>query len=750
MGDGPAGNTETQTIKESEVAPVSLNSMSAERQEKTKETNWLYGRQEDLQKIESAPLKTLVTLLGNTPDSFLRASRLEELHNKVFDMTIDGRATEAEATPFLAKIAEKVETISQRETTQQAIRDLEEKQRKERVAEKQAEEDKRAAEVAEATRKHQERMEAMQKEATEAVKRQADEAKRAADEAQKARELQEHARQRDTQGSTPEGGGNQRVLTEIRDSLQMAGYDGFINAELSQAEIDMKLFDTQPQAWYRPLPESYKRIIRTRIGILSGCHVKKTEATGSLDAIFDCKDIRITKDSLAAMWRGEVPGFRVALATMIQEMFTYEVDSKDPLLNDPNFRFLTLTKSSIVAPSKRDNETEGEKQERLRIEKRKKEENKRLGLGRIANLTEYRDNLIQRLAEYFTQHPDLLGNQAPQLNPELAARAAFASAWNFLYLGNAIESGDVGRDVKNSEANAEQLRAMIRPLDKGKSKWEVGKEAQEDKVGTDEAWGGPLGDWMAERCRHNPDFKKKISEGEIKYFPSRMSASFFDLTTFGSSKNECPEESLRPIWGKTFAEIFTKICKPTAVNGAGGLYDFRDANIVNFNYLEDSELWGSYMDTMDSVRVIYRFLNGSFKSEVGIMQLSNALKKVRAEPLLKPVYCEPQVIAACIAAINGGPVKGSDELIIKTKETTYDARVTEALSEDRLFAGMSRKDAIRAKTEIFRILHAKNVATAQGELISFFGGMVSLASERERLRRKAQENLARVVAQSFR
>lgn len=550
---------------------------------------------------------------------------------------------------------------------------------------------------------------------------------------------------------------SENYLRQMSENLKVSGYDGLVSAEFAQARIDVKNLDTHPQLWYSSLAERQKRIIRMRQGILSGVSEKRVEGSTNLDAIFDCKDVRINTDSLAAMWEGDVPGFRIALATMIQELFTYEEDAADTLLRGDKYKFLTISKSKIVVPEKKDNETPEQTQFRKQKEKERDTENEKLGAARIARLSKYKDDLIERLKGYFERNPNLISAQAthngPSLNPELAARAAFSTAWNFLFLGNAVESGDVGRNVKQSEAWAEQLRAMIRPLDKGKSKWGVGKKQEEDKVATDESWGGPLGDWMAERCRHNPEFNLDVKEGRRRYFPTRMAASFFDLTTFGDAKKDCPDPKVAPIWGKTLSEIFTETCKPVAVPDNPNLFDFNQPDTVDFNLLEasgTSELWGGYMDTMDSARVVYRFINGTFKKEVGVPQLSTALKKLRAESLLEPIYSDPQLIAACIAMINNGPVRGSNELILKIEEETYDAIVTTQLSEDRLFAGMKEEDAIRAKTEIFRILHAKNYATTRGELISFLGGMIPLASERVRLRRTARENLARVTAQSLR
>jgi len=461
---------------------------------------------------------------------------------------------------------------------------------------------------------------------------------------------------------------NEEMIRTQREQLEMwvgGGYDALVSAEGAQMAIDPRLFETQPPAWYRNLSEKWQEVIRARVAILMGCYPKRARGHLDLAVMAENADVRIDRDALDAMWR-EMPGFRIAVATITEDLFEIRREIPPGLPNkEENAVYLMALK-------------EGAR-------------------GILEKFAEYKKKLTALLEDYFKKNPQLLEVEgAPQFSPRIAARAAVAVAWNLFFIGNAVDSGDqgdlskieeiqkktslsdedlknnptVGRKVRNPIVYAEQARAMMLPFDKA---WGKSIRIGEDRVGTEETWLGSLGDYIAERNRHDPRFREEFFKRKRRIVPQRLFASWFDLTTFEDEK-----ESV----GKKLCEGRRKQLE------IDGLWDFIDPEEVDFRKLPSSELWGEYADIWDSARKIYEMIGGKNPLKIentGLWRqtLATALSKLRRTPL-SPYFKDPQILVACIAG-SVGLTQFTSEYLLILPENQYDILVNLALNDDRLF-----------------------------------------------------------------
>jgi hypothetical protein len=514
---------------------------------------------------------------------------------------------------------------------------------------------------------------------------------------------------------------NKRMLKAQKEQLEMwvgGGYDALVSAEDAQMAIDPRLFETQPPAWYRNLSEKWQDIIRARIAILMGCYPKRVRGHLDLGAMAENPDVRIDRDALDIMWR-EMPGFRIALATIIRDLF--EIREEFPLSLLPK----------------------AEKKEEDKVCLMVLKEGAREILEKFA---EYKRKLITQLELYFEKNPHLLvAEGGPRLSPRVAARAAVSAAWNLLFVSNVVDSADqgdlrkieeirvisdpspkdlegnptVGRKVRNPIVYAEQARAMMLPFDKA---WSKSIRGEEEKIGTEETWLGSLGDYLAERNRHDKVFRGELFRRERRIIPQRLFASLLDLVTFRGEKK-----------GGVEVTVGMKLCDAEKKNlGIGELCDFSNPEEIDFKKLPFSELWGGYADIWDSARKIYEMLGGKnpLKLEnVGAWRqtLATALAKLRSTPLA-PYYKDPHLLVGCIAG-SVGLTHFTSRYLLALPENQYDILVNLALNDDRLF-----KDVPGGRKAILELLNAYDHYSLGGVLGSI------LHSRRSQIRLEATNN----------
>jgi hypothetical protein len=512
---------------------------------------------------------------------------------------------------------------------------------------------------------------------------------------------------------------NKEMLEAQKQQLEMwvgGGYDALVSAEGAQMAIDPRLFETEPPAWYRNLSEKWQEVIRARIAILMGCYHKRARGHFDLAAMVENTDIRIDRDALDIMWR-EMPGFRIAVATITEDIFEITREIPPGLPNkEENAVYLMVLK-----------------REAIKI---------------LENFADYKKKLTTLLEDYFKINPQLLEVEgSPQFSPRTAARAAVATAWNLFFVGNAVDSGDqgdlskieeiqkkfrlsdedlrnnptVGRKVRNPIVYAEQARAMMLPFDKA---W--GKTFRsEDRIGTEETWLGNLGDYIAERNRHDSRFREEFFKRKRRIVPQRLFASWFDLTSFEEKKEGI--------------SLGRKLCegkkRKLEING---LWDFINPEEVDFRKLSSSELWGGYADVWDSARKIYEMIGGKNPLKIENVALwrqtlATSLSKLRGT-VLAPYFKDSQILVACIAG-SIGLTQFTNEYLLTLPEDEYDVLLNLALNDDRLFKNMEGN-----RKMILGLLNANDHYS--------FGGLVGslFHFRRTSIRQEAALNARRVAA----
>jgi len=86
----------------------------------------------------------------------------------------------------------------------------------------------------------------------------------------------------------------------------------------------------------------------------------------------------------------------------------------------------------------------------------------------------------------------------------LEEKRAVATAWNFLFVGNIVESADVYRQLKPTQVTTDKIRTMMMPLEKFLQKIGIHEESI---TGKEEGFGGSLSLWVRKR------FEEEESEG---------------------------------------------------------------------------------------------------------------------------------------------------------------------------------------------------------------------------------------------
>ncbi len=532
------------------------------------------------------------------------------------------------------------------------------------------------------------------------------------------------------------------VSAEQLEALR-GGYDALVSAESAQAGLNTELFDTQPPVWYRRLNPEWKDVIRNRLYILLGCYVKRKVGHLELDPVAGNQQIRIERDALDNMWK-EMPGFRVALTTMFNDFFELR-RYIPPFVERKNENKILLLK---ITPE---------------------------GVENLQNFANYKQKMIIALADYLrNEGKDLLEKNPLTKDPKIAAEAAFSAAWNLIYVGNAIESADFGkikskrtspeeekkekyeRELTNPIIYAEQIRASFLPGMKARGKF-IRREPE--KIGTDEAWLGSLGEYIAERARHNGKAGRNLEEKSEVLVPERLFASFFDLIQFEEEekdeegnittiKTSIAKKIMTAAWQSEIVEKHIKRSQEEEESKKEGKIEKKsevvylcvpDKNMVDFSQLKHSELWGGYADTWDSAKKIYDALSGKIspeKPDVWSQIVSNAFSKMRNSGLA-PIYNTEELIEACIAG-SFGLTPGTDEKILNIPEDSYDSILWHILKNDRFYAGLKPE----ARKRILRYFMAQDFSKA---IDVFYSVLPGIMHQRKQERMLAARRLAKLI-----
>ncbi len=537
-------------------------------------------------------------------------------------------------------------------------------------------------------------------------------------------------------GSTDRSSGGSRTeqlleqlvgYTEAQTGIQMQqvdllrkGYKGFVQVERVRAALNPEQFDQTLPPWYEELPSDEQEIIRARLSMNYWAVIKKRSGMFSLKDWHEAAGITFEKRALDNMWN-KMPGFRVAMATMVNDIFDkYVRDVNGNVVKDELGR--PVLQNHFVIAGK-----PGEKSDK--------------GYGIIQSpveFTKYKDKLAKQIETLLSSQPgqkELLERQYRTPLGDLAY-AAVAAVDNFLFAGGAYDSGDEKRKITPGSADiySEQVRAFFMPGIKGKvGKW-LGKRNDPAKNPgvTEEDFGGPLGEWIRDNAQKDRNgFKKRLEGNKIRFIPDRMFYSIFDHITFVGDDYKWKDRS--------FAEALLHERKEGYMGT--DLVDFGDRNGIDIKHLLPDELLGYYADVRSSAVKFYTHLaGGDPKGRMARSDILTEIAKIRKDGLANNIYLDEQVVSAIymMALSPNGLIFGTDQPILNIPEAIYDSTANSIFEDSRSLIGLKPG----FKERFLRLIHANDtngVVAVIRALVPL--GDNPLVSERERIRREAAKNL---------
>jgi len=329
-------------------------------------------------------------------------------------------------------------------------------------------------------------------------------------------------------------------------------YDTFVTAEFLQQPIQLQV-DTFPPPWFKEKPEwfdgdigDWQQIIRARINLTNASYIKAEVAALDGQKAKENSYLKLTERELGLIY--EMPGVKNSMEGIINDFFMKDGDV------DNGF-FLALKKGVVQGAS-------WEKS--------------------LASFRRYQVILADKIAR-------------DEGLSDINAKAAVSMAWNFLYVSNVFESADSEREISGGSGNVfgEQIRSMIHPLSKAMIKFgvEQGSTDESRSEGTEEGWGGKIGNWFADMVTWDDtrkQFIKGLKDGTMQPYPKRIGASMIELM------------KIETIDGKEMSMAEALISKKK----------------IAFNKT-DSNLFGDYGDKWDTFWKYYLYSSGKNELQYG-------------------------------------------------------------------------------------------------------------------------------------
>lgn len=352
---------------------------------------------------------------------------------------------------------------------------------------------------------------------------------------------------------------------DYRSPVWLLTYQDMVDEEMKQRGKQQVRMDPPYPEWYKKLPRRERDLRQVRAKLLNGVAWKQMIRNKDVDKLMSNEAIDINKHELKLLI--EMPHVEDAMRLMFSELF--EVSDKPG--DSKNFLRIKRDKKRD-GTSGRDLDPVVENllvhfqdyKEKLALRMQFPKEIGESDLDyekRIDGL--YNDDNFIDGQEVEKIEKNKKGQELTRLVWEggnktkegMDFRAAVAVAWEFLYIGNLLESADEDRLLKPSEPISDKLRTMMYPLAKAMGKWgmykgdkeghkgvyeEGEKRGKYDKVtGEEEPMGGPIAAWVlyhlemdeVERRKYENSFRRKLLNRESGYrpLPTRMAASSVEM-----------------------------------------------------------------------------------------------------------------------------------------------------------------------------------------------------------------------------
>lgn len=309
-------------------------------------------------------------------------------------------------------------------------------------------------------------------------------------------------------------------------------------------------------------------------------------------------------------------------------------------------------------------------------------------------------------------------------------KRAVATAWNFLFVGNIVESADIHRKLKPSQVNSDKIRTFMMPMEKFLQKLSLRKDKKREdgtveeegagyNDGTEELFGGSIALWAKEKLTYEDsmDFANKLrraadgdrtkmsaEEAMWRVMPKRQFCSFVDMHVVDAFHEESGETKLIK---ETFAEALMN----------GDKIDFSkkgNEDLDIFNNMRD--IWDELLTVNPSLigkgseygKDPSKYYGGVIK-EVGLVTGINLIRKQDGTFGHLPFVDFPEYYAWLIANTAGIEtmldIPILDRRALKIKDNSYDIVVDSFIRGFKLSSDKAR--------EIRRILNGEGMLSAK-------------------------------------
>lgn len=311
-----------------------------------------------------------------------------------------------------------------------------------------------------------------------------------------------------------------------KSSFFMMSREQVIDEEMQQRGKQQFHFNPPYPEWFDRLSRKEQELHRIRCKLINGVAWKQMIRNKDVDKLMANEAIDINRSELKLLY--EMPHFKDALKTFFTEFF-------EPL-SEEGANLLRL---------KRENGPDKVRGTLLLAEMEDKLVHFQIYKEKMALRFQFTEKSKQEIDVLYNDEAWFKKNKASEEG--MACRSGVAAAWDFLYIGNTLESADVDRQFKPCEIISDKLRSMIHPLQKAMGKWGVYKEGENDDeeytdvTGKEEPMGGPIAAWVKyhlemDKVRgldpNSPEsFRYKLRHPTPGYrpLPGRMATSLVEM-----------------------------------------------------------------------------------------------------------------------------------------------------------------------------------------------------------------------------
>lgn len=297
--------------------------------------------------------------------------------------------------------------------------------------------------------------------------------------------------------------------------------ESFVDAIFNQDSP--RLYFTPAPEWVRKLSPKEQYLLKIEQRLANGAATKLGVKDISADKARQNEIYNFPETELKLIY--EMPGVKEAMETFVSDIF-------EPYMEDGRqFLRIKLDGNGKIIPDVRkklgdigvDYSFEDYKEEMF-----KKMALKKLYPNRVKEIDDnckgFYDNLIKTYIDNRRKNDPRVRNKTDAeleaqwiTNNALEEKRAVATAWNFLFVGNIIESADINRNLKPSQINSDKIRTMMMPLEKFLQKASIRKGKIQ---GSEELFGGNLALWA----------KRRLEEGGTTFSDKLVYAADHDRT----------------------------------------------------------------------------------------------------------------------------------------------------------------------------------------------------------------------------